>query len=496
MDFQIPEIDYMLLAPIIWLTAWGVSLMFIDLFVSEDRKQLTGWLSLLGVLPALALSAWQWNNPGTTFTPPGGYPMIAIDKYSIFLNIVLLLGGLFSILISISVLEKGDINRGEFYMLLLFSLSGMMMMGIANDLILIFLALELLSIPLYIMSAIALPRPDSEESGMKYFLLGAFSSSFLVFGIALIYGATGLHGGQPSTALPAALETIGDGGVLGLAGVALMLVGLAFKVGVVPFHMWTPDVYQGAPTATTAFMSVGAKIAGFAALIRIFVWALPALSDTWIPALAIVAAATMIVGNLAAIVQSNIKRMLAYSSIAHAGYILIGVCAGIKSDLGVGSALFYMLAYLFTNLGAFAIVAAVERKANDGVMLDDYKGLSQRSPLLALAMAYFMLSLTGIPPTGGFSGKFYLFRAAIEADLFWLTVIGVITSIVSAYYYLRVVYLMYFDSGEGEVAAPRPLATAVGLASLATLLLGVLPAPWFNAAQQAVFEGAVRLAGG
>ena len=496
MAFQIPEIDYSLLAPIIWLTLWGLALMFLDLFVKDEQRNRTGWLSLVGIVPAFILTLMQWNNPGSTFTPASGYPMIIVDKYSIFLNGILLLGGVFTVLIAVSVLEKSEINRGEFYMLLLFSLAGMMLMGIANDLILIFLALELLSIPLYIMSAFALPRPDSEESGMKYFLLGAFSSSFLVFGIALTYGATGINGGQPATALPVVLETIGNSGILGLAGVALMLVGFAFKVGVVPFHMWTPDVYEGAPTATTAFMSVGAKVAGFSALIRLFVEVLPALAETWVPALAIISALTMILGNLVAISQPNIKRMLAYSSIAHAGYILMGVSAGIKSELGVGSALFYMLAYLFTNLGAFAIVAAVERKSNDGVMLDDYKGLSRRAPLLALAMAFFMLSLTGIPPTGGFFGKFYIFRAAIEADLFWLTVVGVITSIISAYYYLRVVFKMYFDTGDGEVVVPVPLAITVGLTALATLLLGLSPNPWFNAAQEAVLNGAVRLAGG
>lgn len=490
MTFEIPSIDYFLLLPLIWIVTWGLVLMFGDLVVPEGRKNLTGWLSLVGIVPALILTLLQWNQTGATVTPSGGSPMVIVDRYSVFLNAVLLLTGLLTVLISVNYLEKVNLNRGEYYMLMLFSLSGMMLMSIANDLILVFLALELLSIPLYILSGFAVPRADSEESAMKYFLLGAFSSAFMVFGIALLYGATG------STALPELLTRIGQGGALGMAGAALLLVGFAFKVAAVPFHMWTPDVYEGAPTTVTAFMSVGAKVGGFAALIRVFVSALPALADTWAPAIAVLAALTMILGNVVALAQSNIKRMLAYSSIAHAGYILMGVAAGVSSPDGVSAALFYMLAYLFTNLGAFAIVIAVERQHNTGTMLDDFKGLARRAPLLSLAMAYFMLSLTGVPPTGGFSGKFYIFRAAIEADLLWLAVVGVVTSIISGYFYLRVVYLMFMHEGAGEVSAKPALNVAVALTVLGTLLLGLLPGPWFTAAQQAILRGVQTLAGG
>jgi NADH-quinone oxidoreductase subunit N len=499
MEFQVPEIDYFLLAPVIIVALWGIVLMFADLLVGDNERKVTGWLSLGGLVPALLITLAQWNNYGSTFTAPGGHPMVIVDRFSIFLNVILLVGAILSVLISVDSLEKLGINKGEFYMLMLFSLSGMMLMGMANDLILIFLALELLSIPLYIMSAFALPRPDSEESGMKYFLLGAFSSGFLVFGIALIYGATGI-GGDPanaSTALPVVLATVGNAGIIGLAGVAMMLVGFAFKVGAVPFHMWTPDVYHGAPTTTTAFMSVGSKVAGFAAILRVFVAALPELSDTWVPAFAVIAAITMILGNVVAISQSNIKRMLAYSSIAHAGYLLMGVAAaGINGGDAVSATLYYMLAYLFTNLGAFAVVVAIERKANEGIMLEDYKGLSQRSPLLAFAMVIFMLSLTGIPPTGGFFGKLYLLRSTIDAGLIWLAVVAVLTSIVSAFYYLRVVYHMYFDDGKGELVIPNSLGWAVGVAAVATMVLGILPNTWFTAAQQALITGATMLAGG
>ncbi|MCP4419362.1 MAG: NADH-quinone oxidoreductase subunit N [Chloroflexi bacterium] len=490
MEFQIPTLYFPIAAPVIVVAGWGVLLMILDLFIPEENRKWMPWLSAAGLIIALVQSWLLWGNNYGTFTPTGGHPMLVSDNYSTFLNITFLITGLLSILISAGYLRKHKLDKPEFYMLMLFSISGMMLMGMANDLILIFLALEVLSIPLYIMSGMAWPRADSEESAMKYFLLGAFSSSVLVFGIALTYGATG------STALPEVLAAIGGSGALGLAGAAFLLVGFAFKVAAVPFHMWTPDVYEGAPTVVTAFMSVGAKVGGFAAMLRIFVTALPDLGDTWVGAVAILAAITLILGNVVAISQSNIKRMLAYSSIAHAGYILIAVAAGVDSPNGVSSALFYMFAYLFTNLGAFAIVVALERKQNEGTMLEDYKGLASRNPMLALAMAYFMLSLTGIPPTGGFSGKFFVFRAAIEADLLWLAIIGVVTSVVSGYYYLRVVYLMYMHEGKGEVVPLLGVKLAVGLTVAATLILGFLPGAWFEITREAALLGAKLVAGG
>ncbi|MCI0399507.1 MAG: NADH-quinone oxidoreductase subunit N [Chloroflexi bacterium] len=489
-EFQAPSLNLLLVLPFLIVAGWATLLMVVDLFIPEDRKRWLAWLSLAGIVAAFIQTAGLWGYNAGTFTPAEGAPMLLVDNYSNFLNAVFLLTGFLTVLISVNYLSRTGLQRGEYYYLMLFSISGMMLMGMANDLILVFLALELLSIPLYVLSGFARPRLDSEESAMKYFLLGAFSSGFLVFGIALVYGATG------STALPAVLATIGESGALGLAGAALLLVGFAFKVAAVPFHMWTPDVYEGAPTAVTAFMSVGAKVGGFAAMIRVFLMALPDLGDNWVPAVAIIAALTMILGNLVALTQQNIKRMLAYSSIAHAGYIMIGVAAAIGSDEGVSAALFYMLAYLFTNLGAFAVVIAVERQASQGLLLDDYRGLARRSPLLALALAYFMLSLTGVPPTGGFYGKFVLFRAALEANLLWLTIVGVVTSVISGYFYLRIVYYAYMYEGEGEVTATPALNLAVLLAAVATFLLGVLPAPWYDLARQAIFTGTQVLAGG
>jgi NADH-quinone oxidoreductase subunit N len=489
MEFQVPSFELLPLLPLLILIGSGLILMIVDLFLPEDRHEVIGWLSLVAYGAAFVQTVALWGSEWAIFTPRDGTPMLLIDNFSNFLNGIFLLTGGLSVLLSLNYLDRVELQRGEFYYLMLFSVSGMMLMGMANDLILVFLALELLSIPLYILSGFAHPRPDSEESGMKYFLLGAFSSAFLVFGIALIYGAAG------STALPAVLDGLSQGQALGAAGVALLLVGLGFKVAVAPFHMWTPDVYEGAPTAAVAFMSVGAKVGGFAAMMRVFISALPQLGDTWVPAVAVIAALTMIVGNVVALAQSNVKRMLAYSSIAHAGYIMIAVAAAVDSPNAIPAGLYYMLAYLFTNIGAFAVVIAVERR-DGGLHLDDYKGLAARSPALALALAFFMLSLTGVPPTGGFTGKFFLFRAAIEADLLWLALVGVVTSVVSGYFYLRLVYLSFMYEGEGEVTTVPTLSTVVGLTALATLLLGIIPGPWFEAAQQAIVTTGQIIAGG
>ena len=492
MDFQAPAIDFLVVLPLLMVAGAGMLIMLFDLLFSAERtRRVAPVLAMIGLFGGLISSAVLWNSGRTAFTPAGGTPMLVADNFAIALNVILAVTGILTVLLSVNYLERTGHDRPEFYMLMLFSLSGMMLMGMANDLILIFLALELLSIPLYIMSGLAWPRPESEESAMKYFVLGAFSSAIFIYGVALIYGATG------STALPEVVAAVGAGnGLLALAGAAMLLVGLGFKIAAVPFHMWTPDVYEGAPTVVTAFMSVGAKIGGFAALLRILIAALPALGDTWITAISVLAALTLIIGNLLALVQTNIKRMLGYSSIAHAGYILIAVAASATNPDGISAALFYMLAYAFTNLGAFAVAIAVERREQEGVMLEDYKGLGKRYPWMAIAMAFFMLSLTGIPPTGGFAAKFYVFSTAIEAGLVWLTLIGVITSVISGYYYLRVVFLMYMYDGEGEMVVRPSLASAVVIAALATLLLGILPGTWFDLARQAVIQSVQAVAGG
>ena len=490
--FQAPSINILLVLPVVIVAGWAMLLMIVDLFLPRNKRYWVAWLSLVGIALAFVQTVGLWGYEGGTFTPKGGNPMVVVDNYGTFINVIILLTAFITVLISINYLPKANLDRAEYYYLMLFSVSGMMLMGMANDLILVFLALELLSIPLYVLSGFASPRVESEESAMKYFLLGAFASGFFVFGIAFIYGATG------TTSLPAIIESAGEAGQLALAGAVLILVGLSFKIAAVPFHMWTPDVYEGAPTAVTAFMSVGAKVAGFAALIRIFLYALPEMSDAWVPIFATIAALTLLVGNVVALAQNNIKRMLAYSSIAHAGFILIGLAASGASDstAGLSAGLFYMMAYLFTNLGAFAVVLVVEQKDGQGVMIDDYKGLARRKPLLALVFAYFMLSLTGIPPSGGFTAKFSVFGAAVDAGLVWLVIVGVLTSVVSAYFYLRPVFYAFMFDGEGEVSVRPATAIALVITVAATIILGVFPGPMLDLARQAVFSTTTLAAGG
>ncbi len=493
MEFTPPEINLLIVAPVLIVMATGSLGMVIDLFTPDDKKGWAVWLAAIGLLLALAQNGALWNGNYETFIPQNGVAMVVMDNFAIFLNATFLLTGLLVIPLSRSYLQRTGLETPEYYMLLLFSISGMMLMGMANDLILVFLALEVLSIPLYIMCGMLWPRQESEESAMKYFLLGAFSSAIFVFGIALVYGAT------TTTAIPLIFDHVAANGLNALivTGLAFLMVGAGFKVAAVPFHMWTPDVYEGAPTPVTAFMSVGAKVAGFAVLLRVLVLAFPQASGEWVTAVAVLSTLTLIIGNVVAIRQGNIKRMLAYSSIAHAGYILIAVAAAADNpSAGVSSALFYMFAYLFTNLGAFGIVIALERSYGEGNLLDDFKGLAKRHPWLSLAMAYFMLSLTGIPPTGGFSAKFYVFGAAIEAELYWLVLIGIITSVISGYYYLRVVYLMYMFDGEGQLITGRALQFAVFVMAISTLVLGLFPEGLFNLTAEATLSATRLLAGG
>jgi NADH-quinone oxidoreductase subunit N len=456
--------------PFLTVSIWAVLLLLFDLFITN--KGFTALLAAAGVAVALAAVVLRFGSNQVAF---GG--MIVADSFSDFLQIIVLATALLGIAVAYDYLRRMDMERGEYYTLMLFTVAGMLLMSLAGDLILVFLAIELLSLPLYVLSGFARPDKSSEESAMKYFILGAFSSAFLVYGIALIFGSTG------TTNMAGVAQSIsGDQANLTLLIIAvpMLLVGLGFKVAAVPFHMWTPDVYQGAPSAAVAFMSVGAKVAGFAALLRIFIAVLPELAVAWGPVVIAISAATMIWGNVAAIAQSNIKRMLAYSSIAHAGYILMALAAASDptvADEAVSAALFYLFAYLFSNLGAWAVVLALERTEGRGLLIEDYAGLGRRRPALALAMTIFMLSLIGVPPTVGFIGKFLVFGVAIDAGLIGLAIVGVVTSLISAYYYLRVVVMMYMRSGEPESRSEGWLNRTVGLTALATFLLGVLPGP-------------------
>ncbi len=461
--------------PFTILMVWAMVLLLVDLVIPRRQKGITAALAALGLLVALVLTILRPADGRTAFVDT-----IIVDGFATFLNVIFLVSGILGVAVAYDYLKRMGIERGEYYSLLLFSITGMMLMAHAADLIIVFLALELLSIPLYVLSGFDPDRITSEEAALKYFLLGAFSTGFVIYGVALIYGATG------STNMSAILATLMQSEVnmtLLAIGTALVLIGLGFKVAAVPFHMWTPDVYQGAPTAIVAFMAVGAKAGGFAALLRLFFIALPQLDIDMTPILWGVAALTMILGNVVAIAQSNMKRLLAYSSIAHAGYILMALVPmeqEIVAQNAVASALFYLLAYGVTSFAAWAVVIALEQAEGYGLDLRDYAGLGRKYPIYAAAMAIAMFSFAGVPPTIGFVGKFYLFRTVLEGGFVWLAVIGVLTSVISAFYYLRVVIVMYMQDGEPTARTdPWLYLTAAGSAAAAILLI-VFSEPLFH----------------
>jgi NADH-quinone oxidoreductase subunit N len=472
--------NFSVLMPINILVIWASALLLLDVFILKRRKGWTALLAAVGLVVALVFALVQAGADRTAF---GG--MVVVDGFATFLTVLLLASGLVAIALAYDYLRRMGLDRGEYYVLLLFSLSGMMLMAVAADLIVVFLALELLSIPLYVLAGFARPQTDSEEAAMKYFLLGAFAGSFVLLGIAFIYGATG------RTGLEKIVEVINlgvaDTGLL-VVGAALVLIGLGFKVAAVPFHMWTPDVYQGAPSTVTAFMALGAKAAGFAALLRIFVTTFPSLGIDITPILWAIAALTMILGNYVAIAQRNIKRMLAYSSIAHAGYILMALVPYAQGEIAPGAvaaALFYLMAYAFTNFGAWAVVIALEKREGRGLELEDYAGLGSKYPLLAAGMTIFMLSFIGVPPTLGFVGKFFIFRTVLGGGFTGLALIGLLTSLVSAYYYLRVVVYMYMRAGEPEVRRESWLYLTVVVTAVCVVVLSIISAPLLNAASKA-----------
>lgn len=474
--------DLGVILPFAFVVVWASLLLIVDLFLPEGKKGLMAPLSVLGLLAAIGLSLLQSGQQQSAFSG-----LVAVDGFAVFLNVLFLGSGIAGIFLAYDYLKRMDMERGDYYILLLYSISGMMLMASATNMMIVFLALELLSIPLYVLSGFARPRLDSEEAALKYFLMGAFASGFVVYGIALIFGATG------TTSFQGILDGIQaetlSSPVTFIIGAGLLLVGLGFKVALVPFQMWTPDVYQGAPTAVTAFMAAGAKAGGFAGILRIFVSLMPSLAADITPVFWILAALTMSLGNIVAIAQSNIKRLLAYSSIAHAGYIMTALVPFGQTAISgnaVASALFYLAAYALTNFGAWAVVIALEQKEGRGLRLEDYAGLGRKYPGLAAAMTVFMLSFTGVPPTLGFVGKFYLFRTVIEGGFIGLALIGVLTSLVSAYYYLRVVVIMYMQDGEPEVHSDVWVNLTAGVSAVGLVALTIFATPLFNWAVNAV----------
>jgi NADH-quinone oxidoreductase subunit N len=478
-----PQVDITPVLPLTILVVWACALLLIDLFIPKDRKGITALLAAIGLGITLSFTLMQIGQETSGFNN-----MVVSDGFSTFVNALLLLSGLLGIGLSFGYIKRMNLERGEYYTLMLFSISGMMLMAQASDLIVVFLALELLSIPLYVLAAFDRPRVESEEAGLKYFLLGAFATGFIVYGTALVFGATGT---TSLSGIVASIDSNGNPGLLLTIGAALILVGLGFKIAAVPFHMWTPDVYQGSPTAVTAFMSSGAKIAGFAALLRVFATAFPSLAVDMTGVLWAIAAATMILGNLVAISQTNIKRMLAYSSIAHAGYILMAFVPYGNSEVAsvsVAAGLFYLVSYAITNFGTWGVVIALEKAEGRGLEIKDYAGLGRKYPALAAAMTVFMLSLIGLPPTIGLVGKFYLFRAVMAGGFTGLAIIGVLTSLVSAYYYLRVVVTMYMQEGDPERSHEVFLDLTTAFTAVVTVLVSLVPQYLFAWASSAVLK--------
>lgn len=484
-----PTIDWLLLMPELVIVSTLFIVLVFDMIDSLSKKVL-GWITILGAAIALVVSIQmlQAGEIGITFTQAGEVAtvsegMFKVDSYSLFFNIIFLVSTILVTLISISYLGKDDKKQGPYYLLILLATLGMMLMAAGNELIIVFLGLELMSLSLYVLAGYFRENPASSEAGMKYLLLGAFASAFFLYGIALIYGATG------TTSIPEiAAELTGESlSPLLLSGMFLLIVGFGFKVAIVPFHQWAPDVYEGAPTTIAAFISAGPKAAGFAAFIRIFMEALPDLQPQWSGVIILLAMLTMTGGNIIAIAQTNIKRMLAYSSIAHAGYVLIGLAAA--NNDGTSSAILYLLIYCVMNIAAFGAVILARNTDGESVMISDYAGLGFRKPLLGLFLTLMLLSLAGFPPTAGFIGKFYIFKSAVQSGHIWLVIIGAINTAISAFYYLRVVVTMYMSEPEEELEVnPYPSTLIIGLvlAAIGILLIGILPSLLLNPVQNVV----------
>jgi NADH-quinone oxidoreductase subunit N len=480
MTFTIPSFQLSSIGPWLTLTVTAILILVLDALSPKGRKVCFSWLALAGLALAALQTIGLWGKTGTDFAR-----MVYLDNFSCFFYLIFLLGAALTVLISRQYLEDYGKNMGEYYALILFATVGMMLMAAGAHLIMIFLGLEIMSIAIYVLAGLFREDLRSNEAALKYLILGSFSSAFLLFGMAMLYGASG--GTLFLSDLPQRLGADPAMAPLVLLGIGLLIVGFGFKVASAPFHMWTPDVYEGAPTSVTAFMAVAVKAAAFAAFARVFFLAFPALKVDWTMVLWVLAVATMTIGNVVALAQTNIKRMLAYSSIAHAGYLLVALVAA--NQLGAISLLYYLLAYTLMNLGAFGVVILVGRKKDKYLNIYDYSGLGAQHPVLAASMALFMFALAGIPPTAGFVGKFYIFSAAIQAGYIWLAIIGVMNSLVSVFYYLRLTVLMYMKPAEADLGpvAFSPAQTAVvALTAAGVLAIGIFPGSLYNLAMSAV----------
>jgi NADH-quinone oxidoreductase subunit N len=458
--------EYAAIIPLLIVALAGAAAMLAEAFRQPGERMPIAGLGLIGLAGAAVASVFLWDTDRSSFG------VIRADNFTLFINVVLCIIGVLTMLFSNEVVERNHIPPGEYYALTLFAICGMMMMAAATDLLVIFIALEILSLAVYVLTGIKRASATSAEAAFKYFLLGSFSSAFFLYGVAFMFTVA------ESTRLDQislALSSQSPPQTLVVLAIALLAVGFAFKVSAVPFHMWTPDAYEGAPTIVTAFMSTGVKAAAFAAFTRVFLSPLDQLQGQWAPVLGVIAAITMIVGTVLGVVQTNIKRMLAYSSIAHAGYLMLGIVAANRA--GRAAILFYLLTYAVSNLGALGIVALLGTPEDEHDELRDFAGLTDSRPGLAALMTVFLLSLGGFPPLAGFIGKWYIFSAAVEEGYYWLAIIGVLTSVVSVFFYLRIVVMMYMTEGR-EAYRPRvPVTAMIGLAlaTIAVFYLGVLP---------------------
>ncbi len=479
-----PTIDWLVLVPLIVLAAAAIILLMVQSVVKAMPRWFAPLWTCEAAVVAGAVLIWLWkdiDDRGSVSTIGGVY---ASDRFSLVLTGVICASIVLTALLAWDYLPREGMDGSEFYVLLLLSASGGLVMASATDLIVLFLGLEVLSIAVYVMAAMHLRRAQSQEAGIKYFVLGAFSSAFLLYGIAFVYGATGstnliqirqFLAGQAGVNAP-----LVDDGYL-LAGFALLLVGLGFKVAAVPFHSWTPDVYDGSPTPAVSYMASGVKVAGFAALLRVFVTTFEAYRLDWQPVVYALAALSLVVGSVLAVMQTNVKRMLAYSSISHAGFILLGVQAA--TEEGTSAAVYYLVAYTFMVAGSFGVASVVGRAGDHRHMLDDYRGLGRTQPMLALTFTLFLLAQAGVPFTTGFIAKFGVIAAATDARSYWLAVIAMVSAVVAAYVYLRIVVSMFLEDDDetadedDPVRVPRPAAVALGVAALFTLGFGIFPGP-------------------
>ncbi|MCP4583247.1 MAG: NADH-quinone oxidoreductase subunit N [candidate division Zixibacteria bacterium] len=474
---MIPDINWMVIYPEIAICVTAAIVLIVDLMLPKKHKWVLAAISIAGVVVALQLVFKYFDVPGDSF-----FGMIVNDAAGSYFKTIFCVGTLLTLFLSITYQRREFPETGEFYTLILLATFGMMVMATSVDLITIFIGLEMMSIPLYVLAGIYGNRYRSNEAALKYFLLGAFASGFLLYGIAFIYGAFGTTNLNQITALITAGTGYSEFYVT--IGMILILIGLAFKAGVVPFHMWIPDVYEGAPAPVTAFMSAGPKAAAVIAILRIFVVNTPVIDFTMI--FWVLAVITMTWGNILALNQSNVKRMLAYSSIAHVGYILIAITVGMRE--GLSSAAFYLFAYTLMNIGAFAVIILFAEKEEFYENISDYAGFGTKFPFAAIAMTIFLASLGGIPGTIGFIGKFMIFKAAIQKGFYWLAVIGVLNAVVAFYYYLRIVVAMYMKKGESrlfDVAISPSLMIAILITLLGVVLIGVFPENWLILADKA-----------